>query len=214
MPQQVTDTIAAIPRQVGSKGVARKLRRAGRLPVVAYAPGEAQRFLSFEPKNFLMQLRHFGRSHIYQVNVEGQTGFAALIKELQQDPVSRQPLHIDLSIIDMTRPIRVVVPIELIGKPAGLIDGGLLNHVLRRAEVLCLPNQVPAKIDADVTPLKIGESLHLSDLKLPEGVKLTSHHDEAIALVSEPDAAPVEDAAATPAAAAAPAAAAKPADKK
>jgi large subunit ribosomal protein L25 len=212
MTQQVNDTIAAKTRLAGNKGVARKLRRAGSVPAVAYGPSDAPRFLALDPKSFIMQRRHFGLSHIYSVDVEGEQSFKALIKEIQQDAVTRALLHVDLRIIDMSKPIKVVVPIELTGKPAGLIEGGLLSQVLRSTEVQCLPNDVPGKILADVAPLKVGDSLHLSDLKLPEGVKLTSTGDEAVALVVEPDAAPAPTAA--EAAAAPVAAAAKPADKK
>jgi large subunit ribosomal protein L25 len=218
----VSNTIAAKSRHAGLKGHARKLRAEGLVPAVAYGPASEPQYLSLTPKEFILQRQTFGLSHLYDVEVEGGKKFKALLKEIQVDPVTRQLLHVDLYAVDMKRPLRVEVPIELTGKPAGIIDGGLLSQVLRVIEVLCLPDHIPGKIVADVSPLKVGDSLHLSDLKLPEGVKLTAHGDEAVALVIEPEAAPVatEAAAAVPgapaagAAAAAPAAAAKPAGKK
>lgn len=201
---QVDDVIIAEGRAPGGKGTARKLRRAGRTPAIAYGPKQGPRYLSLEPKNFVLQRRRFGRGHVYDVQANDglqPKSFKCLIKEIQVDPVSREVQHVDLYAIDMTRPIRVEVPIELTGKAAGIIEGGMLSQVLRSVEVMCLPDRVPTKFSADVTPLKLGESLHLSDLKLPEGVKYTAHGDEAVATIAEPDSAPAtEPAAATPAA--------------
>lgn len=218
---EIDTTIVAQSRpQGGSKGAARKLRAAGRVPAVAYGPTQAPRFLALDPKMFPLQRKRFGLGHLYDVNVEGEgdggpARFKCLIKEIQVDPISRELLHVDLYAVDMKRPIRVDVPIVLTGKAAGLIDGGLLTQILRAVEVLCLPDRIPAQLTGDVTPMKIGDSLHLSDIKLPEGVKFTNQGDEAVALVAEPDAAPAaaDEAAAAPAAGAA-APAAKGPDKK
>jgi large subunit ribosomal protein L25 len=208
MATTVSNTISAKSRDAGNKGQARKLRAEGFVPAVAYGPASKPQFLAVQPKEFTLQRFTYGLSHLYEVDVEGKSKFKALLKEIQVDPVTRQLLHVDLYAVDMKRPLRVEVPIELTGKPAGIIDGGLLSQVLRVVEVQCLPDQIPAKLVADVSPLKVGDSLHLSDLALPEGVKLTAHGDEAVALVIEPDEAPV---AATPAEAAAAAGAAAPA---
>lgn len=208
----VSNTISAKKREAGSKGQARQLRAAGLVPAVAYGPVSEAQYLALTPKDFILQRKTFGLSHLYDVEVEGGSKFKALLKEIQVDPVTRQLLHVDLYAVDMKRPLRVEVPIELTGKPAGLIDGGLLSQVLRRVEVQCLPDHIPGKIVADVSPLKVGDSLHLSDLKLPEGVKLTAHGDEAVAQVVEPEAAPAAaEAAAVPGAPGAPAAAGAPA---
>lgn len=206
---QVTDTIVAKTREAGAKGAARKLRAANMVPAVAYGPGSKPRHLALDPKEFVLQRQKYGLSHIYTVEVDGGS-FKALIKDVQQNPLSRAAEHVDLYEVDMTKPIRVIVPIELTGKPAGFIDGGMLSQVLRTVELQCLPALVPAKVVGDVSPLKVGDSLHLSNLPLPEGVKLTARNDEAVALLVEPDAAPepTTAAAAAPAAgAAAPAAA-------
>ena len=207
----VPDTITTTTRHIGKKGGAHKLRASGWVPVAAYGPSSAPRYLALQAKQFVLQRRTFGLGHIYNVSIDGQPGFKALIKEIQVDPISRGVLHVDLYEVDMHRPIRVDVPVELTGKPAGLIDGGMLTQILHRVTVQCLPDAIPAKLVADVSPLKVGDSLHLSDLHLPEGVKLQSQGDEAVALVAEPEEAPAATpAAATPAAAPA----AKAADQK
>lgn len=202
---KVTDTIKAKPRTSGKKGIARKLRNQGLVPAVAYGPSREPLFLSLESHTFGQLRQKFGASHIYNVEVEGGESFKALLKDVDRDPVSREFLHVDFYAVDMNRPIRINVPVELVGKHAGAIDGGLLSQTLRSIEVQCLPNMIPAKITADVTHLGIGMSLHISELKFPEGVKPTSRSDESVAIVVEPDS-PKE---ATPAEAAAGADAAK-----
>lgn len=216
---QIDTTLQAESREAGSKGTARKLRRSGRLPAVVYGPAQQAQFLSLDPKMFVMQRRRFGEAQLYTLASAGLRT-KCIIKEVQVHPVSRAPLHVDLYAVDMKRPLRVEVPIELTGKAAGIVEGGLLSQMLATVEVTCLPDHIPAKLTADVTPLALGDSLHLSDIQLPEGVKFTAHDDQAVARVAEPDLAPTEPAegtaAAAPAAgAAAPAAApAKPSDKK
>jgi large subunit ribosomal protein L25 len=212
MNQQVSDTIVAKSRVAAKKGVSRKLRETGLVPAVAYGPSSAPRSLSIDPRTFFTQRQTFGASHVFTVQVEGADAFKALVKDIQRHPVSRAILHVDLYELDMNRPIRVSVPLELVGKPAGVVDGGLLQQQLRLVEVVCLPGLIPEKLQADVSPLKVGDSLHLSDIALPEGVKFSSLHNEAVAVLAEPE--EVKEATPAAAAAAPAAAAAKAEDKK
>jgi large subunit ribosomal protein L25 len=110
----------------------------------------------------------------------------ALIREIQRDPVQGNILHLDLQHISLTEKITVEVPIELIGIPTGVKDGGgILEHVLREVEVECLPTDIPAHLEADVTMLNIGDSLHVSDLKA-ERVTILTEADRPIATVVPP----------------------------
>lgn len=210
----IDTTIVANARLSGTKGLARKLRRAGQVPAIVYGPRQAPQVLALDPKSFVLQRRRFGVGTLYNLQAHSESGtqnMKCLIKDIQVDPISRSVLHVDLYAVDMTSELRVEVNIELTGKPAGIVDGGLLSQILRSVEVLCLPDRIPAKLVADVSALKIGDSLHMSDIKLPEGVQLTAHGDEAVALVAEPEDAPAEtspEAAAAATGAAAPAAAA------
>ncbi len=142
-------------------------------------------------------------------------GKIALIKEVVVNPLSRRPEHVDLFALDMNKAVRVSVEIRVEGKPIGIAEGGLLNIATRQIEVECLPTAIPEFVMVDVSNLGVGDSVHVSDLKLPDGIKLISRPDITIAAVviqvEEVIAAPVVDAAAAPAAAAgakAPAAAA------
>jgi len=154
---------------------------------VAYGSGTEPRHLAVNAKTFLQARFEYGVAHIYQCEVDGGDDFKAIVKAVDRDPVSRQLTHIDLFAVDMTKPIRLKVRVDLVGKPAGAIDGGLLQQVKRRIEIQCLPGQIPSHLEVDVTPLKLGDSLHLSDLKLPEGVKTVAASDEAVAIVAAPD---------------------------
>lgn len=224
---KVDDTIRASKRDTGNKGVARRLRAAGKIPAVMYGPGSDSQFLALDPKEFGMQRQQFASSHLFQVQVEGGKSFKALIKAVDRDTVTSQYLHVDLYAVDMKKPIRVDIAIELVGKPKGLIDGGLLSQIMRTIQVQCLPDAIPEKLSVDVSDMGIGDIKHTSDITFPQGVKAISSHDEAVAAVVAPEeikeetpvaaAAGAEGAAAgaAPAAgAAAPAAGAKPGDAK
>lgn len=139
-------------------------------------------------------------------------GVVTLMKAIQIHPVSRRPLHLDLFALDLKKNVRVSIEVRFDGKPIGIADGGLLNVVNRQIEIECLPTEIPEGVTIDISDLGVGDAKHVSDLKLPAGVKLMSSPDLTLAVVNlfveEVVAAPVADAAAaTPAAgAAAPAA--------
>ncbi len=209
MPQ-VSDIIDVKSRSGTRKGNARKLRAAGSVPGVVYGASTEPRFVSIDPKTFGLQRAQYGSSHLYDVVVDGGAPFKALVREVQQNPITSEFLHVDLYVIDMSKALRVDVLVELVGKPAGAVHGGILQQVAHRVEVECLPDKIPERISADVAHLEVGSSLHLSDIKLPEGVKFTAREDEAVATVVAPQEeaapAPAEAAAAATAAPAAPAA--------
>lgn len=190
---EVSDTIECTSRVGMGKGGAHKLRKAGGIPAVVYGPGSPPRNLSLNPHTMRLQREQYGLSHIYDVVVDGKDRFKALIKSLQRDAVTRVVEHVDLYAVDMKKPIRVSVRLDLVGKPAGAIDGGILTQLLRRVEVLCLPGDVPQAITLDVSAMQLNDTLHLSDIPLPSGVKVTSQQNEAVARVAaaKEEAAPV-----------------------
>ncbi len=171
------------------KGVARKLRQAGRIPAVYYGRGE-------DPIPLIVGLRELeevigraeGSNVIVDLKVEGDAGSdrKALIREIQRDPVAGVILHLDLQHISLTERIIVEVPIVLIGTPIGVKDGGgILEHLLREVEVECLPADIPSRLEVEVSALNIGDSLHVSDIKA-ERVVIKTDADRAIAAVVPP----------------------------
>ena len=187
------------------KSAARKLRASGRIPAIYYGRGEQPISLTVNAKE-VETLIHgaSGANVIVDLMVTGAAAAdrKALIREIQRDPVVGNILHLDLQHISLTERITVEVPIELIGTPTGVKDGGgILEHLLREVEVECLPTDIPTHLEADVTALNIGDSLHVSDLKA-ERVTILTEADRAIATVVPPtvleEAAPVAEAAAEP----------------
>lgn len=137
-------------------------------------------------------------------------GKVALIKSVQVNPVTRTPEHVDFFAIDLNKTVRVNIEIRVEGKAIGISEGGLLNIVTRQVEVECLPTAIPEFLTLDVSNLGVGDSMHASELTMPNGVKLISRPETTLAAVVEQGEEVVATPAAAPAAAAAtPAAAAK-----
>jgi len=201
-------------REGTGKGVARKLRAAGRIPGVLYGRGEPPQSVVLDPRALerVITTSDAGMNTLIDLNIAGSRDRAervVLVKELQRDPVRGAPLHVDFYQVDLTATIEVKVPIVLRGRPRGVeLSGGILDQALRELDVECLPRAIPESITLDVSELEIGSSIHVRDLALPEGVVLRSDPDLSVASVITPKveeevapvAAPVEgEAAAAPA---------------
>ena len=196
------NTLAARVRDGAGKGSARRLRAQGLVPAVVYGrhletpvhiavdPLEVKKAISTPHKfNTLLSLK-----------LDGQPERLVLLKDYQQDPVSREMLHADFIDVRENEQIKVNVPLVLSGKPVGVTEGGILSQSRREIEVYAMPATIPEKIEADVSHLKIAQSLHINDVKLPEGVRVRSQVNYTIAVVSVPE---KEEVAPAPAAAAA-----------
>jgi large subunit ribosomal protein L25 len=182
-------TLKGARRSESGKGVARRLRAAGVIPAVYYSRGEDSIPLAVSLRE-LEELfdQSAGSNVIVDLQVEGDSASdrKALIREVQRDPVGGAILHLDLQHISLTEQIVVEVPVVLIGTPAGVKDsGGILEHLLREVEVECLPTDIPSRLEADVSGLQIGDTLHVSDLKADRATILTEA-DRAIATVVPP----------------------------
>jgi len=193
-------------RQAG-KHHSRQARKMGRVPAVVYGP-------KTEPVNVLtdeITIRKFQGSKFESVIFTLKSDDASLdkkpviLRDIQFHPVTRRPVHVDFYAPDMTKPVRVSVEVRLEGKPAGLSEGGVLEHLLRNIEIEVLPNNIPEFITVDVSHLGLGQALHVSDLKVEDGIRIISLPTLTIATVAVPkeEAAAAEGAAAPEAAAAA-----------
>jgi large subunit ribosomal protein L25 len=201
-------------RDAAGKGVARKLRAAGRIPGVLYGRSTATVSVSLDPKALRRALlrSEAGLNTLFELDVAGGgelQGRPVLVRELQRDPVRGDYLHADLLAVDLLQKLQVSVPIHVVGKAHGVELGGILDHSLRELELLCLPTAIPKEVQVDVTLLEVGQSLHVRDLVLPEGVELRSDPDLSVVSVVVPaaevtptpaEAAPAEGEAAAPAA--------------
>jgi large subunit ribosomal protein L25 len=162
-------------RTAKGNGPARSLRRQGMVPAVLYGPQRQPVMLSVEFQDLerVVQKGNIRRT-IFSLSLPGGSGEtrSAVIKELQAHPVTGQYLHVDFYEIDMDRKLRVNVPVVTKGKAKGEEFGGMLQIIEREIEVYCLPRQIPDSLEIDVTELGIGGTLHVKDIRLPEGVEL------------------------------------------
>ncbi|ATB32211.1 50S ribosomal protein L25/general stress protein Ctc [Melittangium boletus] len=202
-------TLEVKSREGHGKGAARRLRAQGLVPAVIYGKHlEKPLSIAVDPKAVRQAIN---TPHKFNTLLTLQGVGAAqqvLFKDYQQDPVTRQILHVDFIAVREGELVKVNVPLVLTGKAEGVADGGLLTQARREIEVFAKPNAIPEKIEVDVTSMKINQALHINDVKTPEGVVVKSNVNFTIAVLSPPEGAAE---AAPAAAAAAPAAAAKPA---
>jgi len=175
-----TNKITAEVRETTGKGVARKLRAAGRIPAVLYGQGHDGVSLTLDSYELNQLLATAGaKTSVLELEVkDGGKGPRrnVLIKEVQKHPYKDLILHMDLLEIAMDEEISVMVPIEIVGTAKGVtLDGGILEMKRRELEILCLPNIIPDTLTIDVTELEIGDNIHVEDFKVPAGV--TIPHD-------------------------------------
>lgn len=179
--------MTVVHRQENGKGVARKLRAAGRIPGIVYGVGEPAQAVSFDGHAFETMMRKGAHHGLLRVEFDGGSdAVTALAREIQIHPVTRRVLHVDLQRVDMSKPIHLSVSVTLLGKPEGVRNqGGILEHNLRVVEIECRPDSIPETIELDVTNLEVGQALHVSDLRM-EGVTFLAHPETTVATVSLP----------------------------
>jgi len=179
--------LSASRRETLGKGGARKARSAGQIPGVLYGHGEDPIAVAVLARDFDVALRqHKGGNPIVNLAVGSAGEFTALIRDVQYDPLSRAILHLDFQHISLTEQIEVKVAIKLTGLAIGVKDGGgILEAILREIDVRCLPTQIPSAIEADVSNLAVGDSIHVRDLVVPN-VTVLADPDTTIATVVPP----------------------------
>lgn len=203
-----TITISAAERTRCGKGGAREARREGRIPGILYGQGQ-QVPLTVDRREFARALLDAHTTNvIFDLSLPGKPPLKTIAREIQTDPVSRLMIHVDFQHIDMSRKINVSVAVILKGEPDGVKNfGGILEHVTRDVEIMCLPADIPESITVDVSHLGVGDAVHVSEL--PAGFEYMDDPHRVIALVAAPTvektaaetAAEAADAAATAAAA-------------
>lgn len=173
-------------RESIGKGGARKARAAGQLPGVVYGHGEEPVAVAVDYREFMTQMRkHKGGNPIVNLSLGGSE-VTALVRDAQIDPISQAVLHVDFQHISLTEKVTVEVPVHAVGLAIGVKDGGgILEMITRTVEIRCLPTAIPPSIDLDVTALNVGQSLHVSDVKV-EGIEIVSDPDTTLILVAAP----------------------------
>ena len=182
--------VAAEIREHAGKGVARQLRRQGKIPAVLYGQGECL-LLTLDPSVVTGIVRgHGGSTALITLNISGPTSKStrtALLRDYQVDPVTGEILHADLFEVSMTKAIRIKVPVSLVGgTPAGVKEGGVLHHNLRELQIECLPSAIPDSIDVDASGLQINQGIHIRDLTPREGLRFLDEGDQMVVSVAAP----------------------------
>jgi len=207
-----TVELACEKREIRPKGLINRIRHAGRVPAVLYGNHGVATPIAVDGVELKARVSTAARQRI--IRLKSETAELdqkhVILKEIQRTPVSREILHADFYEVDLSKPIRVEIALRFIGRAAGIVDGGILQPLVRQVEVECLPLELPEAIDVDVTPLKIHDVIHISTLQFAGNVKPLFDSDYAVVTVLPPTVAeaaavaaePVEGAAAdaTPAA--------------
>ena len=156
------------------KGTARRLRVDGKLPVVLYGPGSEAMALSIDIADLEKAFKNRSGSQVFfnlVIDDEAIGNKAAMIKELQTHPVSRDFIHADFYEIAMDRKIIAMAPVTITGKSIGVEEGGMVQIIRRELEVLCYPNKMPQEIVIDITGMNMGDSIHIEDIPVEEGTE-------------------------------------------
>ena len=182
-----TVQLSAVTRDSSGKGAARTLRSAGQIPAVIYGHARAPQSLAVPTREFEKLLeRVSAESTVIELTLAGGVA-RTLIRDIQRHPYKKQILHIDFQELVAGEKVSVNVPIVLVGVPDGVrVSGGILSQVMSELTIRCDPVNIPRRVEADVTHVLIGHSLHVSDLKVPEGVEILDDAETTIAVVSAP----------------------------
>jgi large subunit ribosomal protein L25 len=171
------------------KGRARKLRAKGLIPAIFYGPRSKSIPLVIDPKELVIALQtEAGDNVVIDLDIrkgDQSDRKVVMVKDLQIDPLQRTALHTDFYEVTMDEMVTVEVPVHLVGKAEGTKVGGILEQIRRTIQIQCLPGDIPKAIDVDVSPLKIGDSIHVQDLKV-EKAKILFETNFTIATVVPP----------------------------
>lgn len=181
--------LKAAPRARTGSGRLNQMRKEGWLPSVIYGRGVENQNLKVDAKTFAELLAHSTSDNILvNLDIEGSGTRLAFLQNIQHDAISGAALHADFLAVDENTPITAHIPLHLIGESAAVKSGGVLEQYIHVLEISCLPNDLPDTLEADISGLGLGASLHISELALPKGVKSTHAGEVVVAHVGTPGA--------------------------
>ena len=175
----MSEVLSGKIREKTGKVATKEVRRNGEIPAVLYGLKDNLSF-SVCPDNLKDILTAKGQNALIDLNLGGNKKRKVILKEFQSHPLKERWVHVDFLEVDVTKTVKVSVNVHLIGKSAGEKMGGLVNHVLKSIHVECLPVDIPQSVDLDVTAVELGQVLHVSDLSLPDKVKILHQPNEVI----------------------------------
>jgi large subunit ribosomal protein L25 len=185
-------------REVRPKGLVKRLRRQGQIPGILYGNLTSATPVAVQARELNTQVSANARQRLIRLRSAAAEldGKHVILKQVQRTPVKGDILHVDLLEVDLTKPLRVSVPLRFVGRPAGAVQGGILQPLVREVLVECLPLEIPESIEVDVTPLGIHDVLHVSALRFTGNVRPIFDTDYPVVTVLPPTVAEAPPAAA------------------
>ena len=182
--------LTALLRVERGKGPAGRLRAAGRVPGILYGPGvEGAIALALNTKELEKTLHtHAGGNVLVNLEIAGDKNRTVMFKEVMRHPLRGTVVHVDLLEVNLNETIEIEVPVHLTGKAGGLAFGGIVQHETRTITILCLPSQIPDSIEVDITSLNVGQSLHVKDIQLAQGLTAVDEPDLTVVSIVSPTA--------------------------
>ena len=195
MAMQSIDLRAEKREQLGTRA-SRRLRRTGRLPAVVYGHQEAVLSVTLPLDETLKHLQH--GAHLFSLQLDGTTE-QVLLKDVQYDHLGNEILHVDLFRVKLDEEITSEIPVRLVGEPKGIKAGGVLSLIKSEIEIICKVRDLPDEIEVNVVEMDVGDVLHINEITLPPGVRLSDPDaDFTVATVAVPRAEEEETPAETP----------------
>ncbi|RKX94126.1 MAG: 50S ribosomal protein L25 [Spirochaetes bacterium] len=177
--------LEATLREKTGKGPARRYRVQGYIPAVMYGY-KGTKSIAVRRAEFESIFEEIGEHSIITLNLNDKEKVDVIVKDYQIDPVRKSLIHLDFLEIESGKELRTEIPIKIVGESKGVKKGGILEEFLREIEVECLPKDLPEYIELDISDLDLGDSFHVSDLKVKEGIKILSSPDQVILTIGVP----------------------------
>ena len=188
-------TLKAAPRARTGSGVLKQMRREGWIPSVIYGRDVESHNLKVDAATFKDLLAHSTSENILvNLDIEGEGTRLAFLKSVQHHPITGAALHVDFLAINNKTEITAQIPVHLLGDCIGVKEGGIVEQFLHSVEITCLANDLPESIEAEISEMKLGDALHIGEIKFPSGVKPTAADDVVVAHITKPAAAVSEEA--------------------
>jgi len=177
-------TLKASERKQFTKSAVRKIRKEGKVPGVFYSKHNPPLHIDVVDTS-INPLVFTSKTHLISLEIEGQEERECIIKDIQFDPVTDKVIHFDLLGLTKGEKIVLEIPVQLIGTPVGVKEGGVIQHVMHKLEVECFPRDIPEHIVVDVSELKLGDSIHIGDLQIKE-VEFVDPKESLVVQVTHP----------------------------
>lgn len=187
-------SVSAEVREGLGTGVARSLRRSGKLPAVLYGHGEANINLAVDEREFMRLYQAGVEGKLLDLSIAGKGTKTVLVKDVQVNPVKGNVIHVDFQAVRMTEKVTTKVPVVLVNEDKKANDGGIVEHLVREVEIRALPADIPDRIEVDLTGLGIGDSVSVGDLAIPAGVEVEEPESEIVVTIVAAQAVRITDA--------------------